>query len=320
MATVAVLRGGVGDEHEISLKTGLNVLRRLEHSGHRPIDIYIDRTGVWHLRGTPMAPSRALTSADVVFNGLHGHYGEDGTVQRELERLGVPYTGPKPLGASLAMNKVLAKEMVAPFGVLVPRHVLVGVVPDIEARAIEIFRTFPQPSIIKPINSGSSVGVTLAKSFGEFVGGIKNAFQYAKDVMVEEYIRGKEATVGVIDDFRNKTLYSLPPVEIVLPSTSDFFDYEAKYSGNTTERCPGAFSRTQIEQLEEAAKTVHDKLGLRHYSRSDFMVTPKGPYFIEANALPGLTDQSLVPKSLDAVGASMDEFLAHVISLALTKK
>ena len=320
MATVAVIRGGVGDEHDVSLKTGLNVLRRLEHSTHHPVDVYIDRTGVWHVRGTPMSPRRALGTVDVVFNALHGHYGEDGGVQRELERLGVPYTGPQPLGASIAMNKALAKEMVAPHGILVPRHIIINVTPDIERVAIDIFRSFPQPSIVKPINSGSSVGVTLAKSFNQFFDGIKNAFQYSKDVMVEEYIRGKEATVGVIDGFRDKTLYALPPVEIVLPSTSDIFDYDAKYGGNTTERCPGAFSRAQIEQLEEAAKTVHEKLGLRHYSRSDFMVTPKGPYFLEANALPGLTDQSLVPKSLDAVGASMDEFLAHVISLALEKK
>lgn len=320
MAVVAVIRGGVGDEHDVSLKTGLNVLRRLEHSTHRPIDVYIDRSGVWHVRGAPVSPQRALAGADVVFNALHGAYGEDGGVQRELDRLGVAYTGPLPMAASISMNKVVSKDMVAAHGILVPRHVMFGVTPDLEERAIEIWQSFPQPSIVKPLASGSSVGVTLAKSFMQFVDGVKKAFQYAKDVVVEEYIRGREATVGVIDQFRNQPLYALPPVEIILPKSSDIFDWQAKYGGQTIERVPSGFARSEVEALEAAAKTVHDKLGMRHYSRSDFIVTPNGPYFLEVNALPGLTEQSLVPKSLDAVGASMDEFLAHVISMALEKK
>lgn len=317
---IGVLRGGVGDEHDVSLKTGLNVLRRLEQSGHRAVDIYIDRRGVWHVRGVAMPPLRALTGVDLVFNALHGAYGEDGGVQRELERMGVMYTGPKSGPASIAMNKVVSKDMVKNHGILVPRHVMVGVVPDLERRAVEIWQTFPQPSVVKPLASGSSVGVTLAKSFGQLLEGMKKAFQYAKDVVVEEYVKGKEATVGVIENFRGQDLYALPPVEIVLPKSCEIFDYDAKYGGKTEERCPGGFSRAEVERLEEAAKTVHDKLGLRHYSRSDFIVTPKGPYFLEANALPGLTETSLVPKSLDAVGSSMDEFIAHIVTMALEKK
>lgn len=320
MAVVAVLRGGVGDEHDISLKTGLSVLRRLEHSAHRPIDVFIDRRGVWHVRGTPVAPQRALSGVDVVFNGLHGAYGEDGTVQRELDRLGVSYTGPLPLAASISMNKVVSKEMAATHGILVPRHVMVGVTPDIERRAVEIWQTFPQPSVVKPLASGSSVGVTLAKSFNGLLDGIRNAFQYAKDVVVEEYVRGREATVGVIDRFRGSLLYALPPSEIVLPKGFEIFDWKAKYGTHEEQGTPSGFSRAEVEALERAAKVVHEKLGMRHYSRSDFIVTPKGPYFLEVNALPGLTEQSLVPKSLSAVGSSMDEFLAHVISMALEKK
>lgn len=320
MATVAVIRGGVGDEHDVSLKTGLAVLRRLEHSTHRPVDVYIDRSGIWHVRGAPVPALRALSNADVVFNALHGAYGEDGGVQRELERLGVAYTGPQPLAASISMNKVVSKDMAAGLGLNVPRHVLFGVTPDIERRAVELWRTFPQPSVVKPIASGSSVGVTLAKSFMQFVDGVKKAFRYAKDVVVEEYIRGREATVGVIDNFRGSKHYALPPVEIILPPKHDIFDWDAKYGGQTEERVPAGFQRHEVEALEAAAKAVHDKLGMRHYSRSDFILTPRGPYFLEVNALPGLTDQSLVPKSLSAVGASMDEFLAHVISMTLEKK
>lgn len=314
------MRGGVGVEHDVSLKTGLTVLRKLEHSSHRPVDIFIDRAGVWHLRGTPMQPARALTGVDVVFNALHGRYGEDGGVQRELEWLGVPYTGPRPIAANMAMNKHLAKEMLSPHGIKVARHTILTVTPNLEAEAVALWRTFPQPSIVKPANSGSSIGVTLAKSFTQFYEAIKKAFGFSKEVMIEEYIKGREATVGVIDRFRGSKSYALPPVEIVLPKTCDVFDFDTKYSGQAEERCPGAFSRAEVEELERAARIVHERLGLRHYSRSDFMVTPRGPYFLEANALPGLTDQSLVPKSLDAVGVSMDEFLAHVISMALEKK
>ncbi len=320
MRTVSVLRGGVGEEHDVSLKTGMNVLRRLEHSEYRPVDVYIDRSGVWYVRGMPLAPQRALSSTDVVFNALHGHYGEDGGVQRELERLGVPYTGSGPLASSIAMNKVLAKEMLSPYGIKTARHITLTVTPDLETRLIELFRTFPQPVVVKPINSGSSVGVTLANGFIEFGNAVKKAFQYAKEVMVEEYIRGREATVGVIDKLRGSDIYKLPPVEIILPNKNQIFDYDAKYGGATREECPASFNRADVEALEDAAAVVHERLGLRHYSRSDFIVTKHGPYFLEVNTLPGLTDQSLLPKALTAVGVSMDEFLTHVLSLALESR
>ncbi len=185
MAVIGVLRGGVGDEHDVSLKTGLSVLRRLERTEHKAVDIFIDRKGIWHVRGVAMAPLRALTGVDLVFNALHGAYGEDGGVQRELDRLGIMYTGPKAMSASISMNKVVSKDMLQGHGILLPRHVLVGVVPDLERRAIEIWQTFSQPSIVKPLASGSSVGVTLAKNFTQFYDGIKQAFQYGKDVVVE---------------------------------------------------------------------------------------------------------------------------------------
>lgn len=321
MPTVAVLRGGVGDEHDVSLQTGFNVIKRLERSPYRPVDIYIDRQGVWHQRGMPMAPARALTGVDVVFNGLHGQYGEDGGVQRELDRLGVAYTGSAAYPSSVAMNKLLTKEVLVPHGVRLARHVVITVTPDLDQELVRIFRSFPQPSVIKPANSGSSVGLTLARSYHEFVDGVKKAFNFAKEVVVEEYIRGREATVGVVDGLRGKALYDLPPVEIILPTGSALFDYQAKYGGKTVEQCPANFERSVVEELQDTARLVHGALGLRHYSRSDFIITPKNHiYFLEVNTLPGLTDHSLLPKSLSAVGVEMDEFLAHVIGMALQKK
>ena len=324
MTTVAVLRGGVGDEHDVSLKTGFNVLRRLDALGksgktYRPLDVYIDRTGVWYVRGLPMLPARALQTVDIVFNALHGTYGEDGSVQRELERLGIPYTGSNAFASGVAMNKAVTKAMLADQGIRMPRHVTVMVTPDLDKKLVEIFRTFPMPSVIKPINSGSSVGVSLARSFTDLTEGVRNAFTHSKEVMIEEYIKGREATVGVIDGMRGKRQYHLPPVEIIVAGNG-IFDYAAKYSGDTDERCPGNFSRQESEELQYMATRVHDTLGLRHYSRSDFIVSPRGVYFLEVNTLPGLTDTSLLPKSLEAVGISMDEFLDHVLQMALEKK
>ena len=129
MITVAVLRGGPSDEHEISLKTGANVLANLQREPYRPVDVFIDKEGVWHVRGIPMSPERALSTIDVVWNALHGQYGEDGTVQRILDRLGVPYTGSGALASGLAMNKATTKEMLAPQGVRMARSVTLAGIP-----------------------------------------------------------------------------------------------------------------------------------------------------------------------------------------------
>jgi len=319
MKTVAVLRGGASDEHDVSLKTGTCVLTNLSEDSFRPVDIFIDKSGAWHVRGVPMSPERALASIDVAFNALHGSYGEDGTVQRLLDRLGVPYTGSGALSSALAMNKVLTKEMLSKEGVLTARFKVLSVSPDLDKEILELFRSFPQPSVIKPAHSGSSVGLTLARSFDEFKTGVKKAFQHGSQVLVEEYIKGKEATVGVIDKLRGEESYGLPPVGIVLPQGHDLFDYEAKYSGECIEECPGSFSKTEAEELQRLARLAHRTLGLRHYSRSDFMVTPKGVYFMETNTLPGLTEASLLPKELAAVGVSLPEFLEHVLDLAVQK-
>jgi D-alanine-D-alanine ligase len=200
------------------------------------------------------------------------------------------------------------------------RSVTLMVSPDLERQITEVFRTFPQPSVIKPAASGSSVGVTIAKSFGEFAAGVRKAFQHSAQVIVEQFIAGKEATVGVIDRLRGQKHYGLPPVEIVPPTTCTFFNYTAKYGGDSVERCPGNFSRTETDELVRVARLAHEVLDLRHYSRSDFMVTPKGEvYFLESNTLPGLTNESLLPKSLSAVGVSVPQFIDHVVDLAVHK-
>jgi len=318
---IAVLRGGPGDEHEVSLKSGSAVLECLSTNQEvhdiDSVDIFIDRIGEWFIRGVPKNPERTLAGADVVWNALHGMYGEDGGVQRTLDRIGIPHTGSGAYAAALSMNKAATKRVLEKAGVRTPRFVVLGVSPTLPKEIISVFRSFPQPSVVKPVNSGSSVGVSIARSFGEFEKAIANAFHYAPHVLVEEFISGKEATCGVVDGFRGESHYVLPPVEIIPPRASSFFDYDAKYGGGSEERCPGNFSSSETKAIQNAARVAHTTLGLRHYSRSDFIVSPRGGvYFLEVNALPGTTGESLLPKALNAVGVSMNEFIGHIVMLA----
>ena len=316
---VAVLRGGPSEEYEVSLKSGAAVLEQLDRGKYQPLDIFISREGAWHRGGTPTTPTRALLGADVAFNVLHGRYGEDGSVQRLLEALGVKYTGSGVFASARAFNKHLTKESLAHLELPLPRSVLVSAEEAISERALELFRTFPMPAIVKPVAGGSSAGMTLARDLTSLERGIRLALKSAPHALVEEYIRGREATVGVIDGFRGEKTYALLPVEIVLPSNADFFDYAAKYGGETQELCPSNFSAAEKEILVNAAKRIHETLGLSHYSRSDFIVSRRGTYFLEVNpaAAVGLTKESLLPKALQAVGATQKDFLDHVVGLAL---
>ena len=316
MTTVAVLRGGMGDEHAVSLKTGSAFLQNLPEA-YQGVDVFIDRGGTWHVRGVPISPERSLAGADVAINALHGAYGEDGTVQHILERSGIPYTGAGAYASGASLNKVLAKEVLGRQGVKLPRHVILKVSPDLERDAIEAFRKFSPPVVVKPIASGSSVGVALGRTFAEFWDALKEAFSRSREVMVEEYIVGKEATVGVIEDFRGQSQYALLPVEVLRPPYS-IFGFDQKLSPAAMLRTPASFSRDESAQLEQLALLAHRALSLRHYSRSDFIVSPHGIYFLEANALPGLADDSAFGKSLQAVGVSIKDFTGHLLSLPLS--
>jgi D-alanine-D-alanine ligase len=313
---VAVLRGGPSSEYEVSLKTGASVLEALDKEKYDARDIFISRGGDWHLHGVAMPPERALKGADAAFIAMHGEYGEDGQVQRLLERLGVPYTGSGPFASSTAFHKQRTKEAVKKLGVKVAHGITVDNIGNSEALAHQLFRSFPHPAIVKPVAGGSSVGTTVANNFHQLQFALEQAFSVSPTALVEEYIAGREATVGVVDDFRGEAAHALMPVEIIPPSRHPFFSYEAKYSGETIERVPGNFSDKEKQELERIARLVHQGLELSHYSRSDFIVAKRGIYFLEVNTLPGLTKESLLPKALQAGGASLSHFLDHVLSLA----
>lgn len=317
---VGVLRGGPSREHEVSLNTGAAILANLPEEQFLVRDIYINKNGDWHDRGRLISPERILRQVDVIMNGLHGEYGEDGQVQKLLEQFGVPYTGADSFGSYLAMNKLMSKMRAKEAGLLTPEFRYINNSADSEKVAFEIIRTFHQPVVVKPVGWGSSVGVSVVGGYAPVFTAIQNLFtEGAPGVLIEEYIRGKEATAGVVEKLRGEALYTLPPVEIVPPS-DDFFSYGAKYSGATREICPGHFTRVATEELQRAAKIMHRALGLRHYSRSDFMVAPSGVYYLETNTLPGLTTESLLPKALASVGVAFKDFLTHLVNLALSRQ
>lgn len=316
---VGVLRGGPSREHDVSLKSGAAILANLPDERYTVRDIYIDRAGQWHDRGRPISPERVLRQLDVVLIGLHGEYGEDGEVQKLLERFGIPYAGADSFGSYFAMHKLMAKIRAKEAGLLTPEFRYIENASDSESAAREIVRALHQPVVVKPVGWGSSVGVSVVGGYAQVFSAIENLFSDgAPSVLVEEYVRGREATAGVVEGLRGEAFYLLPVVEIIPPS-GDFFSYGAKYSGETREVCPGNFSRVIREELQLAAKTAHRALGLRHYSRSDFIVAQNGIYYLETNTLPGLTAESLMPKSLAAVGIPLSDFLSHLVNLALSR-
>ncbi|MES2213400.1 MAG: D-alanine--D-alanine ligase [Patescibacteria group bacterium] len=321
---IGVVRGGPSPEYDVSLKTGSNVLKELSVT-HRPIDIFISRDGTWHMRGVPKTPDRILKHVDVVFNALHGTYGEDGRIQEIFDHYGIPYSGSGKLSSAISMNKFMTKECITQAGIKTPLSVLVRTTDNVPTSIRNVFSLLPMPVIIKPVTGGSSVGITIAHTKEELVDAIETILQSENDVLVEEYIKGREATCGVVNNMRGQNVYALPVVEIIPPKKSDepnqFFDYDAKYSGQSREICPGNFSIAEKKEIERISSEVHSILSLDGYSRSDFIVTPRrGIYFLEVNTLPGLTSESLLPKSLEAVGIKFQEFLHHILGLALERK
>ncbi len=317
---VAVLRGGFSDEYKASLWTGAAVLEHIDRQSFEPIDIIITKNGEWLVEGIVRLPEQILHSVDVVFNALHGMYGEDGTVQRLLDRYAVPYTGSRSLASGIAMNKNTTKQCLRNTDIKMPEsvHVTRESRNDIGRTVQKIIDTFGPQYIIKPVNSGSSVGTMSVRNPLLLHQALTDALSRYDEVLVEAKIQGREATCGVIERYRDKDMYTLPPIEIVLPPDTDFFSNELKYSGEAREYCPSRFNRETKAELEHLASQVHTTLNLSQYSRADFIVADDGVYFLEINSLPGLTTESLFPKALEAVGASFTDFITHTLYDAMS--
>jgi D-alanine-D-alanine ligase len=218
----------------------------------------------------------------------------------------------------VAFNKILTKESLRSHGVAMAMHrrVKAEEVVDIDAEAAIITSEFGPQYIIKPVASGSSVGTMFVRDAALLPQALRDALSQSGEVMVEEYIRGREATCGVLEGFRGQRLYSLPVIEIVPPDDAVFFNAAVKYNGATQEIVPARFTYHEKAQIEELARFVHDELGLSQYSRSDFILRDGKPYFLEVNTLPGLTSESLFPKAMQAVGGDLRQLIQHLIETA----
>ena len=318
---VAVLRGGPSEEYDVSLQTGGSVLEAIDSRKYDASDIVITKAGEWLHNGRIRNPEEILQGVDVVFVGLHGTYGEDGTVQRLMNKLGVRYTGSGAFQSAIAMNKVMTKDRLRDYDIKMAPHMLVTreTADNISGVVSSIGNMFGPKYVVKPIGSGSSVGVEVVENIFLLHGVLQRLLQTYDQIVVEKHIAGKEATCGVINNFREQNTYVLPPIEIVPPEHAGYFDRTVKYDGSTAEICPGRFTSEQKQEIERIARIVHETLELSQYSRSDFIVAPEGIYFLEVNTLPGMTPESLMPKALTAVGSTYESFVDHLLTDALNR-
>ncbi|RJF84259.1 D-alanine--D-alanine ligase [Azospirillum cavernae] len=298
---VAVLMGGWSAEREVSLVSGAGVAKALEEEGYRvtAVDVQRDLAGLM----------QALTSPrpDVVFNALHGRGGEDGTIQGILEFLGLPYTHSGVQASAIAMDKAMTKRVLETAGVRSPKG-LVLTRGEITGGA----HPMPAPYIVKPVDEGSTVGVTLVREGQNSPVG--DAWTFGERALVEEFIRGRELTVGVMGD------RALAVTEIVFEA--QVYDYTAKYSaGHAVHTVPAAIPDAVAEEAKRLAVVAHQTLGCRGVSRSDFRWDDSRPgtdglYFLEINNQPGMTPLSLVPEQAAHVGISYGALVGWLVENA----
>ena len=345
---IVVLAGGLSMERNVSLSSGTRICRALRARGHQAalVDLYLGLEGY---DGAPEsifdAPDglcgdfsvareepdldavrasrkdksenifgkdvlRVCAMADVVFIALHGACGEDGRVQAAFDLLGIPYTGSGYLGSAIAMDKDLTKRVVAPLGVKTPAWMLV------ESDGMDIDAVIAQaklPCVVKPDDSGSSIGVSIANDAAELRTALEAAAREGSRILIEQYVRGREVQIGILGD------KALPSIEII-PAVG-FYDYRNKYQpGAAKEITPAEIPAETEQRLADAALTVFRALNLSAYSRADFILDDAGElWFLEINTLPGMTPTSLVPQEAAAVGISYSELCEQIIAAALHK-
>ncbi|MDO8469862.1 MAG: D-alanine--D-alanine ligase family protein [bacterium] len=314
---VAVLGGGPSHEHEVSLKSAENVARHLPKDRYEVREVTISKKGEW-----PVPLAELIRDTDIAFIALHGAYGEDGTVQAELDAAGVPYTGSGALASALAMNKFVSGQVLERNGIAIPLSLLVHVGewerdPDLVLERIG--RYIGYPVVTKPNASGSSVGVGIARDRDELVRGLLVVFAISRDALIQTFIEGREFTCGVLDDGIERSATALLPTEIV-PQVSAFFDYRAKYEpGGSLEVTPANLPETTLAALRRTAVAAHRALGCRGISRTDFMLNGRGNLFVlEVNTIPGLTAESVIPKAAAATGLAFPDLLEMLIMCGLS--
>ena len=304
---VALIVGGFSNEREISLKSGAEVGKALNPERYS-ISVYDLKDSIPRLIAD-------ASQIDVALIVLHGRFGEDGTVQGLLELLGIPYQGSGVLGSALAMNKRLAKKLFRLEGLPVPREWFIrrGDQVDLESVAADL----GWPIVVKPNNEGSSIGIGIVQSLPELAEKTKQALALDHEVLLEEYIKGREITGGVLG---NKVTQALPIIEIIPEKQYIFFDYEAKYKEKASkEICPAPIGDALTRLAQEYALRAHKALNLRGYSRTDMIVRGEEIFVLETNTIPGMTGTSLLPQAAQAAGLTFSALLDRLIELALEK-
>jgi len=325
--------GGNSVERDVSLASGSQVARALASLGHRVIGVdtatgvlpqaQLDRwveSGVAPDPPPPGTPdllrtgdTTALTRApevagtDLVFPALHGGAGEDGTLQALLDLAGLPYAGSGRLGCTLAMDKEVSKRLLRAAGIPTPDWLTAPVPLD------RVESELGYPVIVKPPSGGSTLGLTLAHDRRELEAAVEESLRYEDRILFERYVRGRELTVGIVGG------EALPVGEII--PRNEIFDYECKYQpGMAEEIFPADLPREVADRLQEMSLTVHHALFLRDFSRVDFILDGDGvAWCLEANALPGLTAQSLLPRAAKAAGIGFPELCDRIVRIALER-
>jgi D-alanine-D-alanine ligase len=330
---IAVLMGGTSGERQVSLASGAQVVRALASKGHQVSAIDTARgvlppselekiveSGVapappaslpedFLTTGDTTALTRSpeVEGTDLIFPVLHGGTGEDGTLQALLDLTGIPYAGSGKLGCTLSMDKEITKRLLRDAGIPTPDWLAGRVTLD------QVERELGLPVIVKPPSGGSTLGLTLAHDRKELEEAVPEALRYETRILFERYVKGRELTVGILG---GKPL----PVGEIIPA-HEIFDYECKYQpGLAQEIFPADLPPATAERIQELALRVHETLFLRDFSRVDFILDGEGnPWCLEANALPGMTAQSLLPRAAAAAGITFPELCERVVEIALLR-
>jgi len=351
---LAVIFGGKSDEHEVSLSSAQSIIKALDKKKYNVIPIAITKKGNW-LLGTKgkkylelnsqaagkenalsIEQSQSLVAIsesernlinyaegesdkkiDLVLPILHGPYGEDGRLQGMLDMLGVAYVFSGVLSHALGMHKLKAKMMAQSAGV--PVAPSVAIKKNQKYQLDKIIKQLKLPLVVKPMELGSSVGISISKTKKDLVQDIQKAFEYDHEILLEKYIKGREFTATVIEEQEKPT--SLPIIEII-PQISEFYDYKAKYEdGGSKHVCPACLSKSKTKIMQDYAIKVFEVIGCHDLARVDFVSDQKENfYFIDLNTIPGMTKTSLAPEAARASGINFDLFLDKIIENALNRQ
>lgn len=302
---VAVVMGGPSAEREVSLNTGAAIANALREYGYtNVVEIDLDPRNF----GKQLAESKA----EVVFNAVHGLYGEDGRLQTLLEIRGMPYTGSGMIASVSCMDKVITKRMLRDAGISTPACLIVN--KKESGIKEKIMQRFSLPVVIKPASQGSSIGVEIVKVEKQLDEALANAFKYSRDILVEEFIGGKELTVSMMQ--KDGEVVALPVIHIA--PHSGMYDYHSKYTKGATEYiCPADLDEETTKKVQEISKQAYEVLGCSGVARADVMLDEEGNgYVLEINTVPGMTATSLVPKAAAAAGISFPELCNIILQSA----